>query len=169
MAWSEFGRRLQENASLGTDHGKAGTMFLMGNAVKGGAFYGTAPNLSNLPGGDLATEIDFRAVYGTIIKDWFGKDPQPVLNGTYENLGFLQPVVIGCDSKYGDLNQDGRVDTVDSVILSNHLVGNLPQGTAPFTAPATYADLDESGRVDVADLVILNNHLVGNIPCLPKQ
>ena len=169
MAWSEFGRRLQENASQGTDHGKAGTMFLLGNAVKGGAYYGTPPDLSNLPGGDLATEIDFRAVYGTIIKDFFGKDPDPVLGRTYENLGFLQPVVIGCDTKYGDLNEDLRVDTVDSVILSNHLVGNLPQGTAPYTAAPTYADLDESGRVDVADLVILNNHLVGNIPCLPKQ
>jgi len=90
LAWSEFGRRIQENASLGTDHGKAGTVFLMGDSVKGGTFYGDVPDLSNLDSGDLRTEIDFRSIYWTIIRDWFGKDPYPVLNGTYANLGFIQ-------------------------------------------------------------------------------
>jgi uncharacterized protein (DUF1501 family) len=92
LAWSEFGRRVQENASAGTDHGKAGTMFVVGNAVKGGMFYGDVPDLSNLDNGDLRTEIDFRAVYSTVIRDWFGHDPAPVISGTYENLGFVGTV-----------------------------------------------------------------------------
>ncbi|MEO8218251.1 MAG: DUF1501 domain-containing protein, partial [Acidobacteriota bacterium] len=90
MGWSEFGRRVQENASLGTDHGKAGTVFLMGQQVKGGTFYGDVPDLGNLDQGDLRTEIDFRAIYSTIISDWFGQDPLPVLNASYANLGFVE-------------------------------------------------------------------------------
>jgi uncharacterized protein (DUF1501 family) len=89
LAWSEFGRRVLENASAGTDHGKAGTVFVMGNAVRGGTFYGDVPNLSNLDQGDLRTQVDFRAVYATVIRDWFGNDPLPVLNAPYENLGFI--------------------------------------------------------------------------------
>ena len=90
LAWSEFGRRVAENASMGTDHGKAGTMFLVGDSVKGGTFYGDTVDLSNLDNGDLRTEIDFRSVYSTVIRDWYGHDPEPVLAGTYANLGFLE-------------------------------------------------------------------------------
>ncbi len=90
LAWSEFGRRVEENASEGTDHGKAGTMFVVGDAVKGGTFYGDTVDLSNLDDGDLRTEIDFRSVYATVIRDFYGKDPEPVLKGSYANLGFLE-------------------------------------------------------------------------------
>lgn len=89
LAWSEFGRRVAENASLGTDHGKAGTMFVIGDSVKGGTFYGDTVDLSNLDNGDLRTEIDFRSVYATVIRDWYGNDPEPVLKGNYANLGFI--------------------------------------------------------------------------------
>lgn len=90
LAWSEFGRRVQENASLGTDHGKAGTVFLLGKPVNGRQFYGDVPSLSDLDNGDLKTRIDFRSVYWTIIQDYFGKDPEPVLGKRYENLGFIR-------------------------------------------------------------------------------
>lgn len=90
LVWSEFGRQVAENASMGTDHGKAGTVFVVGDAVKGGTFYGDTVDLGNLDNGDLRTEIDFRAVYSTIIRDWYGRDPEPVLNGSYANLGFLE-------------------------------------------------------------------------------
>lgn len=95
LAWSEFGRRVAENASLGTDHGKAGTMFVLGDSVKGGTFYGDAIDLTNLDNGDLRTQIDFRSVYSTVIRDWYGNDPEPVLKGNYANLGFVkaQPAV----------------------------------------------------------------------------
>ncbi len=77
-------------------------------------------------------------------------------------------VASGCDATYGDLNQDGRADTTDLVILSHYLVGNMSAGSAPFTAPLTKADCDKSGAVDAVDLVVLQNYLVGNLACLPK-
>jgi hypothetical protein len=77
-------------------------------------------------------------------------------------------VASGCDATYGDLNQDTRVDLTDLVILSHYLVGNMFQGTPPFSAALTKADLDRSGSVNAVDLVILQNFLAGNVACLPK-
>jgi uncharacterized protein (DUF1501 family) len=65
-------------------------MFVVGDSVKGGTFYGEDVDLSKLDNGDLRTEIDFRSVYATVIRDWYGKDPEPVLKGSYANLGFLE-------------------------------------------------------------------------------
>ncbi len=90
LAWSEFGRRVRENASEGTDHGKGGTVFLLGNGVNGGSFYGEVPLAPGLDDGDLMSTIDFRAVYWTVIRDWFDRDPEPVLHGRFENLGFIE-------------------------------------------------------------------------------
>lgn len=90
MAWSEFGRRAAENASLGTDHGRAGTMFLLGNRVRGGTIYGGVPDLSKLENGDLAVNVDFRAVYSTVLEDFLAADPAMVLDKRYENLGFIE-------------------------------------------------------------------------------
>jgi len=90
MAWSEFSRRVQENASLGTDHGKAGSVMLLGTRVKGGQWYGDGYDLADLDEGDLKPRIDFRAVYATIVRDWLGGDPSLVLGRSYEQLGFLE-------------------------------------------------------------------------------
>ena len=95
LAWSEFGRRVHENASSGTDHGKGGTVFLMGNGVRGGSPYGDTPSLHSLDDGDLVSTIDFRAVYWTIIRDWLERDPEPVLHARYENLGFIEREELG--------------------------------------------------------------------------
>jgi len=88
MVFSEFGRRVAENGSKGTDHGTAGPMFLAGPAVKGG-LYGQHPTLSDLDEGDLIFNTDFRSVYSTVIQDWFGVDPTRVLDGTYPTLPCL--------------------------------------------------------------------------------
>ncbi len=77
-------------------------------------------------------------------------------------------VASGCDATYGDLNQDGKADATDLVIMSHYLVGNIDPGAAPFTASLTKADLDRSGTVNAVDLVILQNYLAGNVACLPK-
>jgi uncharacterized protein (DUF1501 family) len=83
---SEFGRRVPENTSLGTDHGTAQVNFLIGNAVKGG-LYGRAPSLSNLVLGDnLETTTDFRRVYATLISGWLGADAAGVLGQPFEPL-----------------------------------------------------------------------------------
>ena len=75
---SEFGRRVPENTSLGTDHGTAQVNFVIGNAVKGG-LYGTFPSLTNLVLGDnLESTTDFRQVYATLIEEWLGVDSTKV-------------------------------------------------------------------------------------------
>ena len=82
LAFSEFGRRVQENGSAGTDHGVAGPVFLAGSALQGGLF-GEHPSLSDLDQGDLKMSIGFRRLYATILKDWLSVEPAPVLGGTY--------------------------------------------------------------------------------------
>jgi uncharacterized protein (DUF1501 family) len=84
MVYSEFGRRVPENANLGTDHGSANVMFMIGEAVKGG-HYGEAPSLTALVDGDnLAYTTDFRRVYATAIQGWLGVPATQVLHGQFE-------------------------------------------------------------------------------------
>ena len=71
MAFSEFGRRVEENGSLGTDHGTAGPVILAGKSVQAG-LVGETPSLSDLEDGDLKHSIDFRCVYASILQDWLG-------------------------------------------------------------------------------------------------
>ncbi len=79
MTFSEFGRRVKENASGGTDHGAAAPMFLVGPRVKAGVI-GKHPSLTDLDEGDLKHHTDFRRVYAAILKDWLGVNPRPVLD-----------------------------------------------------------------------------------------
>jgi len=85
MTFSEFGRRVAENASEGTDHGAAGPMFLCGGGLKGGII-GQRPNLTDLQEGDVKHEIDFRQVYASVIRDWMKADPTPILGHSYDSL-----------------------------------------------------------------------------------
>ncbi len=89
MTFSEFGRRVQENASGGTDHGTALPMFLVGGNIKGGV-YGDHPSLDDLDQGDLKFHIDFRSVYGSVLHNWFGADPTPVVGSGWPNVNFLK-------------------------------------------------------------------------------
>jgi uncharacterized protein (DUF1501 family) len=88
LVFSEFGRRLKENGSGGTDHGTAAPVFILGSQVKGG-LYGAYPSLVSLSGNDLKYEVDFRAVYYTLIEEWLRGDAKAVLGRSYENLGFI--------------------------------------------------------------------------------
>jgi uncharacterized protein (DUF1501 family) len=85
LAYSEFGRRVEENASGGTDHGTAGPVLVAGGAVRGG-LVGTTPRLLDLEDGDLKAGLDFRQVYATALEDWLGLPSQAVLAGTFERL-----------------------------------------------------------------------------------
>jgi len=90
LSFSEFGRRISENGSQGTDHGAASVMFALGGRVNGG-LYGTAPVLNTDPGnptlenaaGDVHYETDFRSVYARVIDNWLGGDSAAVLGGNY--------------------------------------------------------------------------------------
>ena len=85
MAFSEFGRRVPENANLGTDHGTAGPMFIAGKPVRGGQ-YGEPPNLASLTADDnMKHTTDFRRVYATVARGWLGaQDSAAVLRGRFE-------------------------------------------------------------------------------------
>jgi uncharacterized protein (DUF1501 family) len=88
IVFSEFGRRISENGSNGTDHGAAGVMMALGGSVRGG-LYGTAPVLA--PGhptlennsGDVRYETDFRSVYAKLLDQWLGANSVPILNGDF--------------------------------------------------------------------------------------
>lgn len=86
MTFSEFGRRVKENGSHGTDHGTAQPQFLIGGKVSPG-LYGTYPSLSSLdPNGNLDFNVDFRQTYASVLEDWFGIDQTEVLDGTFTKL-----------------------------------------------------------------------------------
>jgi uncharacterized protein (DUF1501 family) len=90
MSFSEFGRRVAENASRGTDHGTAAPMFVFGAPVKGGV-YGAHPSLrpGDLDNGDLKFHTDFRSVYSTILTKWLAADSTAILGGSFKTLPML--------------------------------------------------------------------------------
>jgi uncharacterized protein (DUF1501 family) len=89
MSFSEFGRRVKQNGSNGTDHGTAEPMFIIGNKVQGG-LYGTYPSLEDLDSnGDLKFSTDFRSVYAGMLKDVVGTDPNAILGGAFSPVGVL--------------------------------------------------------------------------------
>jgi len=86
LSFSEFGRRVAENASEGTDHGTAGPLFLAGKSVKSG-FLGPHSDLTKLKDGDLRHRTDFRSVYASIIRDWFAHDDlTSILGGRFKPI-----------------------------------------------------------------------------------
>jgi uncharacterized protein (DUF1501 family) len=91
MTWSEFGRRINDNSSNGTDHGTASPQFIIGNPVKGG-LYGIQPSLAPSAvdsSGNMKFQVDFRSMYATILDNWLQVDSKSVLGGSFEDIGFL--------------------------------------------------------------------------------
>ena len=88
VTFSEFGRRVEENGSRGTDHGEASPLFVVGGGVKGG-IYGVQPDLSATNMGNLRYAVDFRSVYATVLERWLGRPSAPVLAGTFPQLPVL--------------------------------------------------------------------------------
>ncbi len=90
MTFSEFGRRARQNNSNGTDHGTVAPHFVAGGAVRGG-LYGQAPDLTRLDSTQNASySTDFRQLYATVAKDWWGVNPDSVTRGRFEPLKFLK-------------------------------------------------------------------------------
>jgi uncharacterized protein (DUF1501 family) len=91
MQWSEFGRRVEENTSFGTDHGTAAPLFVIGNPVKGGVI-GSQPSIDPLDldaAGNMKFSVDFRSVYATVLDRWLGGDSASILGSRFEDIGFL--------------------------------------------------------------------------------
>jgi uncharacterized protein (DUF1501 family) len=87
MTFSEFGRRVSENANAGTDHGAAAPMFVIGNKVRAGLL-GRYPSLApvDLFQGDLKYTVDFRSVYAAVLEDWLKTKSEPILGRKFEPL-----------------------------------------------------------------------------------
>jgi len=86
MIFSEFGRRIKDNGN-GTDHGSGGGTFLIGERVKGG-FYDEYPSLApdKQLNGDLQFSHDFRSIYSTVLEQWLGLNPIPIVNGKFDQF-----------------------------------------------------------------------------------
>jgi uncharacterized protein (DUF1501 family) len=93
MTFSEFGRRVAENGSAGTDHGEAAPLFVIGNHIKAG-IHGPMPDLrkSALSRGDVAYKVDFRGVYAAMLRDWLKADDVKVLGKRFEALPIFKNV-----------------------------------------------------------------------------
>ena len=89
FTFSEFGRRVSQNASGGTDHGTANNMFLLSGGLKEKGVLNALPDLSDLDEGDLKYKIDFKNVYATVLNKWLNSDDQKILGNNYEKLKFI--------------------------------------------------------------------------------
>jgi len=88
FTFSEFGRRVSQNASGGTDHGTANNMFLIGGALKQKGIINPMPDLNDLDEGDLKYKLDFKAVYATVLRNWLDSDDSVILGKKYDHLSF---------------------------------------------------------------------------------
>ncbi len=90
MTFSEFGRRVQQNAANGTDHGTASNVFIMGNQLKKPGMYNDLASLNDLDAnGDIKYSIDFRRIYATILSNWLEVDDERILNKSFPKLDFI--------------------------------------------------------------------------------
>jgi uncharacterized protein (DUF1501 family) len=89
MSFSEFGRRVSQNASGGTDHGTANNMFLIGGDLKQKGLINAMPDLNDLNEGDLKYKIDFKEVYATVLNKWLGSDDKKILGRETSYLSFI--------------------------------------------------------------------------------
>lgn len=89
LAFSEFGRRVRENDSQGTDHGTAGPVFLAGPSIQPG-IVGHAPDLKDLDDGDIKAQVDFRQVYATLLDDWLNVHSTNILGDKFDRLPLLK-------------------------------------------------------------------------------
>ena len=89
LTFSEFGRRVEQNASGGTDHGTANNMFLISGGLKQKGVINPLPDLSDLQEGDLKYKVDFKNVYATVLNKWLSADDQKILGKRYEYMNFI--------------------------------------------------------------------------------
>jgi len=115
MTFSEFGRRVQSNASRGTDHGTAAPMFVFGKGINGGVpngVMGSNPSLTDLSSGNLKMQYDFRSVYASALSQWFGASPaelNAVLLRSYQQLPIIKAGVAVAVNDSGALPSEYRL------------------------------------------------------------
>ena len=86
---TDFGRRVSQNASGGTDHGTANNMFLVGGGLKQKGLLNAMPNLAELNEGDLKHSVDFKQIYATVLNRWLDTDDKKILGKQFDYLSFV--------------------------------------------------------------------------------
>jgi hypothetical protein len=89
LCFSEFGRRVRQNASLGTDHGTAAPLFMFGNPINGG-LHGAHPSLTDLENGDLKMVFDYRQIYASLLEQWLVGNSSEILGGAFSTLPLIK-------------------------------------------------------------------------------
>lgn len=92
--FSEFGRRVSENASSGTDHGAANNCYIISNQLQQAGIYNQMDNLTNLIEGDVPYEIDFRSVYSSLLRQWLNVEPSQILQKSYPELSLFNQLFV---------------------------------------------------------------------------
>jgi hypothetical protein len=147
MTFSEFGRRVAENGSSGTDHGSAAPIMLFGPALRGSGFIGKHPELTNLDKkGNMANTTDFRSVYATILSDWLCADTNYINNSVIGAEFNLLGLGLGC-------NGVENLQLTDDPILPLHAAVNDDQGAS------LYISINEPSNVEVAIFDILGRRV----------
>lgn len=147
LTYSEFGRRLAENASAGTDHGAASPQFLFGRPVLGGQILGGLPDLEDLDNrGDVKMKIDFRQIYSTVLQDWMGfsaQDTQTVLGGDFTKLPLFRQLGVDRDEDHAS-HAGYRLDEISPNPVRN---AGMISFAIPTAAKATLSIFSEDGRM----------------------
>jgi len=158
VTFSEFGRRVYQNGSSGTDHGTSAPMFVFGNALSGGLL-GSAPDLTRLdPARNLIADIDFRSVYGSLLRDWFQMGQGHVdqlFNGAYPVLNLFNSSLSTGTEKAVALPEKVSLDSVYPNPLRSraHVVMTLHE-----PGPVSVSLVDLLGRTVVSkDLGVLQS------------
>ena len=149
MTFSEFGRRVAENGSKGTDHGSAAPILLFGPALKGNGFIGEHPNLRALDKkGNMLSSIDFRAVYASILTDWLCADAVDISNAIGGPKLELLGLGLGCDGSE-------KLPITDDPYLPLHAAVNADHGVS------LYLSINENANVEINIFDVLGRK-VGN-------
>lgn len=134
MTYSEFGRRIQQNASNGTDHGAAAPLMLFGSALNGSGFVGPNPDLQNLDEtGNLKYDIDFRQVYATVLEEWLcvdGGTVDTILGQHYERLS----LGLECNSAFSVATQELASQAIRHYISDDGFGGKVLHYNLPKSA-----------------------------------
>jgi len=93
LIFSEFGRRVKENNSKGTDHGAASNCYVICNQLRNPGIFNALHDLSSLDEGDIPFDIDFRRIYATILEDWLEVESKDILHERFEKLDLFSPII----------------------------------------------------------------------------
>ncbi|MBD1208150.1 MAG: DUF1501 domain-containing protein [Ignavibacteria bacterium] len=144
MTFSEFGRRVGSNASSGTDHGSAAPVFVFGKSVKGGII-GTNPSLTSLDNGNLRMQYDFRQIYASILKQWFGtnnSEYSAVLGKDFTQLPLIQGTTSIAEEQQTFATNGIRVQNYPNPVSTNTTF----EYTLPYTSRVRLIVVDAQGH-----------------------